>query len=414
MKFTDSSVKAIKPKAERFEVWEANGKGFGLRVGQSGKKSWIYLYRYEGKARRMTLGEYPGMSLAEAHKEHAKAKLKLSQGIDPGKEKVRGKMAHRKAHSIAALVEEYIERHAKKNKITWREDQRCLNKEVIPLIGYRKAKDIVWKDIKGILNGIVDRGAEAMANRTHNVLTMLFNFAVDEGILGASPCAGRKLPAERGERDRALDLAEIKTFWFGLDDTDMEPMSKLALKFLLTTGQRRSEVVKAEWEEIDLQKREWTIPVERIKSRKRKKKRKVGPHVIPLSDLALKLLLEIKQLSGESPYLFPSNRTGRNIDPAAVTRSLRKALDQKNVNRINLDYFSLHDLRRSAATGMTEIGVPRFNVQRVLNHEEGDTADRYIRYEYFPEKKDALERWGRKLRSIIDGEPAGKIIEFKN
>jgi len=87
-------------------------------------------------------------------------------------------------------------------------------------------------------------------------------------------------------------------------------------------------------------------------------------------------------------------------------------MDEEYEDRINLEYFILHDLRRTAATGMAEIGIPRFNIQRVLNHEEGDTADRYIKYQYFPEKKDALERWGRKLEAIISGEKA-KVIELK-
>ena len=100
MKFTDSSIQAIKPKAERFEIWETNGKGFGLRVGQSGKKSWIYLYRFEGRARRMTLGEYPGMSLADAHEEHAKAKKALSKGIDPGERDQEKKAAHKNAFTV--------------------------------------------------------------------------------------------------------------------------------------------------------------------------------------------------------------------------------------------------------------------------------------------------------------------------
>lgn len=413
MKFTHTSIQAIKPKPERFEVWETNGKGFGLRVGPTGKKSWIYLYRFDGKPRRMTFGEYPGMSLADAHEEHAKAKKKLSQGIDPGEEKVKGKAAHRSAHTVAALVDTYIERYAKRTKVTWREDRRCLNKEVIPILGRKKAKDVEWKDIKGVLNGIIDRGAEAMANRTHNVLTMMFNFAVEEGILGASPCSGRKLPAERGERDRALNDSEIKTFWDGLNDAGMEPMNQLALKLLLATAQRRSEVVKTKWDEFDLEKREWTIPVERIKTRKRKKKSKVGAHLVPLSDLVLSLLCEIKELSGESPYLFPSSRTGRSIDPAAITRALRRAQDEKNENRLKIDeFFTVHDLRRTATTGMTSIGISRFDVGRVLNHEEEGSTKIYDKYNYFIEKRDVLDRWGRKLEAIISGEKA-KIVELR-
>jgi len=412
MKFTDKSIEKIKPKAERFEVWEDNGKGFGLRVSPAGRKSWIYLYRYDGRARRMTIGEYPAMPLVDANEAHAIARKNLSKGIDPGEKDQAKKKAHRNAFTVNDLVAEYMERWAKKRKVTWREDERCFNKDILPFIGKRKAKDVKNRDIVLLRDKIIDRGADAMANRTHNILTKLFNFAVERGILDASPCAALSLPAEKGERDRALDFDEIKTFWKGLDDADMDPLTRLALKFLLVSIQRRSEVVKAQWREFNLNKREWEIPVERVKSRKRKQKKRVGPHMVYLSDLAVQLLEEIREFSGDSPFLFPSSRTARSIDPAAVTRALRRILDKDNENRIEIEFFTVHDLRRTGATGAAEIGVPRFNIQRVLNHEEGDTADRYIRYKYFPEKKDALERWGRKLEAIFTGQKA-KVIELK-
>ncbi len=116
MKFTDRSIKAIKPQAERFEVWEDNGKGFGLRVSPAGKKSWIYLYRFEGRARRMTLGEYPGTPLAKAHEVHAKAKKTLSEGTDPGEKEQAKKAAHRNAFTVQDLVDEFVEQHSEADR----------------------------------------------------------------------------------------------------------------------------------------------------------------------------------------------------------------------------------------------------------------------------------------------------------
>jgi len=410
MKFTDSSIRAIKPKAERYEVWETNGKGFGLRISPAGKKSWVYLYRFEGRARRMTLGEFPDVSLADAHEKHAKAKMTLSKGTDPGELDQNNKAAHRNAFTVAHLVDEYMERWARPRKVTWKEDERCLNKEVIPLIGHRKAKDIKRRDIVKILDGIVDR-VPAMANRTKSVITKLFNFGVDKGILEVSPCVALSLPAEPGERHRALNDGEIKTLWTGLDNTNMEPLHQLALKFLLVTAQRRSEVVKAQWQEFDLNDRVWEIPLERIKTRKKKKN--AGPHVVPLSDLALELLQRIKELSGDSLFLFPSMRTGRHIEPVAVTKTLRRVLGKDYEDRIKIEeHFTLHDLRRSATTGMTSIGIPQFNVSKVLNHDQGSVTGIYDRHGYLSEKRDALDRWGQKLERIITGEKA-KIVNIR-
>ena len=154
----------------------------------------------------------------------------------------------------------------------------------------------------------------------------------------------------------------------------------------------------------------WEIPLERIKTRKKKKN--TGPHLVPLSDLALGLLQDIKELSGESQYLFPSNRTGHHLNPPSITRSLWCVMDEEYEDRIDVEYFTVHDLRRTAATGMARIGVQRFNISRVLNHSEEGMTKIYDKYDYLKEKKDALDRWGRKLESIITGRKA-KVIELK-
>ena len=411
MKFTDRSIKAIKPRAERFEVWEDNGKGFGLRVSPSGKRSWIYLYRFDGRPRRLTLGVYPEMGLHDAHEAHAIAKKELSKGVDPGERDQSRKSAHRSAFTVADLVAEYMDRWAKVKKVTWQEDERCLKKDVLPIIGKKKAAAVTRRDIVLVRDKIIDRGAPAMSNRTHNIITKVFNFAVDRGILDASPCAALSLPAEKGERNRALNDSEIKKFWNGLEDTGMEPQPRLALRLLLATAQRRGEVVGAKWQEFDLDDRVWEIPVERIKSRKKRKN--IGPHIVPLNDKALSLLEEIKTLSDGSPFLFPSKKTGLHITPASVTRTLARVLAVDYEGRLDLEHFTPHDLRRTATTGMTSIGVSEFIAGKVLNHAEvGVTGKVYNKYDYLQEKKDALAKWGRKLEAIITG-GKGQVIKIR-
>jgi len=346
---------------------------------------------------------------ASARTKASKAIEDIAKGIDPGEVKQEKKAAHRNAFTVADLVDEYMEHHAKRKKVTWREDLRCLNKEVIPAIGRRKAKDIRKRDIITIIDRIMERGSPAMANRAHSVIKKLFKFAVIRDILESSPYAFIPLPAEHGEKDRALEDAEVKLFWKGLDDSDMDPLHRLGLKFLLVTAQRRSEVIKAQWQEFDLDKREWEIPIERIKTRKKRKG--TGPHLVPLSDLSISLLRKIKELSGDSQFVFPSNRTGQHLTPASITGALRGVMDEEYEDRIDIEYCTVHDLRRSGATGMARIGVQRFNISRVLNHSEQGMTQIYDKYDYLPEKKDALDRWGRKLESIITGRKA-KVIEL--
>ena len=142
MKFTDKSLKALKAKSERYEVWEDGKTGFGMRISPSGIKTFVWMYRYEGAPKRLTLGNYPKMSLYEANKVLADAKEKLAHGINPGDEAVEQRKRHRNSMLIEILVSEYLERHAKPNKRSASEDERILKKDILPRWGKMKAKDI--------------------------------------------------------------------------------------------------------------------------------------------------------------------------------------------------------------------------------------------------------------------------------
>lgn len=428
MKFTDSMIRALKPKEKRYEVWES--RGFGLRITPSGEKSFVFLYRFQGKARRLTLGRYPGMSLTEAHAAHIEARQLIEQGTDPGAKKIEAKKIEREAFTVADLIEEYLQKWARPRKKTWQEDQRCLTRDVIPAIGLKKASEIRRRDIIGILDGIVDRGSPSMANRTMNVLTRLFNFAVTRDILDQSPCAALSLPSKKGVRERTLNEDEIRAIWF-LENSGMTRANQLAMRLLLATGQRRGEVIGATWDEFDLETRLWSIPGARTKNGRN--------HAVPLNKLAMEVLGEIRTLSGETRFLFPSDRTvihiypralhiaeatlvrtltragatlvkkdrpATHIDPRALTRAMRKTAKE-----IGLQDVHVHDTRKTFATGLSSLQVERSIIKKCLNHQEKDVlAVHYDFFEYLDEKRRAMDIWARKLESIISGEPAGKIV----
>jgi integrase len=400
MKFTDASIKALKPKSERYEVWETNGKGFGLRVSPTGRKSWLFMYRFETISRRMTLGTYSGMTLSEAHTAHAKAKERLEKGIDPGALHVQSKVDHRGAPTVQKLVDEYIEKRSKTKK-AWEEEKRILEKDVLPKWRNRKAKDIKRRDVILLLDKIVERGSPIMANRTLGVLQRMFKFGIGRDILEANPCSVIERPGEESQRDHVLSAVEIKKFWFGLEKCEMAEGTKLALRFLLISLQRKSEVAQAEWKEFDLNSGWWTIP---------KTKTKNGlPHRVCLSPTSISLLKRVKILSGDSIYLFPSPR-GKGMKPI-TSRSLSQALLRNQVN-IGIEHFVPHDLRRTASSHMTGSGIPRSVVQKILNHVEPGVTAVYDRYSYDKEKKVAVHKWDRRLQKILSGK-AGKIIEMK-
>ena len=388
MKFTDRQIRNLKSKATRYEVWEGNG--LGVRISPKGTKTWVAVYHHEGKARRMTLGRYPGVSVAEAHRLHSEAMVSLSHGNDPGKALVDKNKAERKAGTVAELVDDFIERHAKQYRAaTWQENQRMLYKDVVPEIGRKKAKNVTRKEIIALLDKVVARGAPVQANRLKSLLATMFNFAVDKDILTASPCVGLKPPASEAERERTLSESEIKLFWRNIDKTSMELPAQLLLKFQLVTGQRSGEIAAAEWSEIDYQDRVWILPKDKTKNRQ--------THIVPLSAMALELLDDIKALSEESRWLFPARRGNGHRTRPAISRAVIR-----NREVFGIEPFTPHDLRRSVRTQLGKLRVPPHIAEKVINHTVSKMEKTYDRYDYLDEKREALERWSERLQRIID------------
>ena len=405
MKLTDVKVRSLKAKTKRYEVWETGRSGFGLRVSASSNKCWFYFYRFEGKNRRMTLGVYPEMTVEKAHSAHAKAREQLIKGIDPNELLIQSNIENRGSPTISQLVNEYIEKWAKPRKRTWEEDARKLFKDVIPQFAKRKAKDIKRRDIVLLMDGIVERGSPITANRTLRVIKKMFSFAVKRGVLDASPCMEIDPPAKENQRERVLTEEEIKMFWFGLDKAKMSDATKLVLRLLLITAQRKGEVSQAEWSEIDLRNMWWTIPKERSKNER--------IHRVPLSPMALDIFRQAKVRLGDSKWVFPSSK-GQPITPRSISRAIRNNSEKKSSDSrkhtppygdfFKIDHFTPHDLRRTATSMMTSAGISEFDVSIVLNHTvQSVTNKHYNHYSYDKEKQKALGIWERKLTTILTG-----------
>lgn len=389
MKFTDKSLKALKAKSERYEIWEDGKTGFGMRVSPSGTKTFVWMYRYEGAPKRLTLGNYPKMTLYEANRVLAEAKEKLSHGFDPGNEAVEQRKKHRSSMLIETLVDEYLERHAKPNKRSASEDERILKKDILPRWGKMKAKSIGKKDVIELLDAILERGSPIIANRTLACIRKMFNWAHSRDLLDSSPCLNIKAPSREARRDRVLTREEITSLWKNLPNAKMTPLMRIAIELQLVTAQRKSEILKARWADVDSKSKVWTIPAENAKN---------GiTHRVPLSALALKLLERLKPLSKDSLYLFPSRGVSAVIQGNSVDHALRK-----NRQTLGLEDVTPHDLRRTAASHMASMGVNRLVISKILNHVEQSVTSIYDRYSYDKEKREALEKWGIFLEETVE------------
>ncbi|MBF0371780.1 MAG: tyrosine-type recombinase/integrase [Magnetococcales bacterium] len=404
MRFTDRFIKNLKPKPERYDLRE--GDGFGIRVAPSGTKTWQFVYKLKGRKRRVSLGVYPGMPLKEARESYTALRGQLDRGVDPVEwqqdqesKAVEAKRKEEQTFTVADLVEEYIERWAKPRKRSWKEDARMLHKDVVSRWGKRKAKDIKRQDVVRLLDALQDRGATVTTNRTLAVVRKMFNFAAERGVVDASPCAGIRAPIQEKQRDRVLSEEEIHAFWTNLDVARMSEGSRLVLKLQLLTATRKGEVIVAAWEDFDLKGAWWTIPADIAKNKM--------PHRVPLSQEALAVLVHIKTLSGESPWLFPSRIPGKHIIPTSVDHAVRK-----NLEILGAGQLVPHDLRRTAASHMTGMGISRLVVSKLLNHVESGITAVYDRHSYDKEKRAALDAWGRKVNEIVTGQEESNVIHL--
>lgn len=416
MRFTDRVIKSIKPKDKRFEVFEDGLKGFGLRVGTTGKKTWIVLYRQgDSKLRRLTLGEYPAMSLAQAHVAHSKALALIDQRIDPRDLEKAAAEVERRAPTVRLLIDEFIERGVKaKGNRTWQEYQRNLEKDVSPAWGKRKVKDIKKRDVVLLLEKVAERGARNQCNQLFKIIRRMFNFAIERDLLEYSPCNGVKLPFPEVRNDRFLNDEEIRTLWAALDRDDAplsEPMAR-AMKLVLVTMQRPGEVIGAHINEFDGEW--WTIPAERSKNKKE--------HRVYLTPLARSLF----QTEAARDYLFPNPRSGFSrkkveaMETNALARAARRLLEPVKITNetkppiLTINKFTPHDLRRTGATHLAEIGYSDEVIGAVLNHTRPGVTPIYNRYRYDKEKRQALEAWSRKLDAILANQKRpDNVITFR-
>jgi integrase len=440
MRITDTWLRTAKPRRTRYDV-TTELRGLMVRVHPSGAISFRYRYkRGQDNAGRpiqhvIVLGEYgkDGLSLDDAHDFQRKARRWLSLGLDPIEEQRKEDTAREKARqdraeagTVSQLVEEFVHRKLRGERwdteqALWVRDskvktkprkrpneaQQLLMANLVDarlddrIVGKMKGQDLTRRQLVRLLDGIVDRGAPVTANRVHALLKQLFDWAAAKDLIPASPMAGIERPGgEETPRERVLTIDEIRAFWSKLDDADMADPTKLALKLLLVTAQRRGEVTFAKWTHFDLDANRWTIPVELLKTSHTKRK-KPEPHVVPLSPLAVELLRDLRTITGDGTYLLPARADKKNDAPYSE-RVLSRAV-RENEDHFGIEHFTPHDLRRTAASFMTKIGIPRLHVEKVLNHATGDIAEIYDRHDYLPEKKAALEKWAKHLNNIVEG-----------
>ena len=396
MRLTAKAVEVMRPSAERREIPDAHMPGLYLVLQPSGARSWAVRYRHQGLSRKHTIGAFPAIDLKTAREFAAKALRAVAEGRDPGREKIEART--RLPDSVDHIVEEFLERHVRRSNRarTQEETERLFRLHILPRWHGRLISSITKRDVIDILDRVVDSGSPVAANRVLAAVRKFFNWCVARDVLSISPVKGVEPPTEEKSRDRVLDDAELVRVWTAAGEIGY-PFGTM-VQLLIATGQRRNEVARMQWGEVDLKKSIWTLAQSRTKNDNK--------HEVPLSSITLNILNEIPHHDG---YVFSTNG---GSTPSSNYGQNKRRLDA--LLPAGMPAWRLHDLRRTCATGLAKLGVPVHVTEAALNHKSGKIsgiAAVYNRHDYKDEKIQALEAWGRHLDMLITGKPA-KVVRL--
>lgn len=393
MKFTDKYIQSLKPREKEYCIRESHG--FTIRILPSGSKTFQYIYTIQGKRRRLNLGSYPATTLSEAREKFHEVANLVSKGVDP--QTPPPEVVEPAHYTVARLIEEYLthlEKSAARNYV--KTASLTLKNDVLKNWGERKIESIRRRDAISLVENVATRAkAQALGVLKHT--RAMFSYALHRELVDFNPFAGvsAAIPdVAPTSRERVLSDSEIKFVWNTLSEKESvgSQIARASLLLILVTAQRPGEVAGMSKAEVDGEW--WTIPKDRAKNKEE--------HRVYLSHLARKLLPELI-----CPWYFPSPGLDAPVSRAALSHVLSKNPKDKEGNATRLQYLGLprwtpHDLRRTAATKLSELGCPDEVIDAILNHVKKGVIGVYNRNKYEKEKKNWLNRWAMYLEELVE------------
>ena len=405
MKLNDRQIKNAKPAEKPFKL--NDGKGLYLYINTSGGKLWRFDFSHNGKRKTLSIGKYPTISLVEARQAAENARRLLVSGQDPSEAKQQGK----RERQAAALntFESIARRWHTDNLHRWKENHaarvlRYFETDVFPVIGARAIQEIRVSDIKAVIDGVMARGVNNTAEKIREWTGAIFDYAVMLEIVETNPAYSLRkyIPGKQTDHHPALPREELTEFFRRLILAEIEPQNRIALILNMLTFLRSTELRGGQWNEIDFDTAMWTVPAQRMKHEKTAPK---PPHAVPLADWTLELLAELKELTGNTPFLFPSRtKTDGFISDATIGRIIERMGYKGRVTP--------HGFRSLASSVLNEQGFNPDAIERQLAHiENNKIRAAYNRADYLNERKEFMqwysdflrERYNQALQLIQDG-----------
>lgn len=449
-RISKSSVEAVPvpPIGKREHLWDDKLKGFGVMVTDKGARSYLVQYRIGGRGaatRRVTIGKHGSPYTAETARKRAAELLeqvrRQEDPFDAAKAKVAADQAAKAKAAASAVVAErlafstfatrFIERYAKVNQVrSWRETQAVVDRDLIPKFRATPLTAIDDSDVVELLDALAERAPSA-ALKGYRALSQIFAYAVDKERrhfpASANPMAAIKPPAKMGKRERTLTDAELRLVWIAAGGLGW-PFGPL-IRLLVLTGQRRDEVAGLPWPELDQQARTWMLPGERSKNGL--------PNLVPLSDEAMAIINDlpvikaVREKGDKRPdprLLFTTtgethvsgfSRVKERLDASMLDLMKKEAreggADDDALALLKVEPWTLHDLRRTLATGCQRLGFPVEVTEAVINHVSGSRAGIvgvYQTYRYEAEKRSALDSWAAHVARVVNGTNGAKVIQL--
>lgn len=395
MKLTDKALRGAAPRGKPYKVYD--GYGLYVEVRPSGRKVWCYKYRFVNKEKKLTMGDYPAISLAEARDLAIDARRSVAAGNDPARAKQEYMRSEQRAemNKFSAVLAEW--QRLRKDRVTDRthlKQSLRIERDVLPTLGNMRVTDITPLDVLELVRRLERKHGQGIAALNLSYITQVLRLAVQTGLIEHNPASELTGVVSRQEKSHrpALPVEDIPRFLSGLDASSCHPFTQWGLRLLLLTFVRPFELCGAEWEEFDEKKRLWRIPASRMKGS--------SDHLVPLSEQALTMLVSLRALSGKSRYLFPSSSAAKHITTNALsTAMIRLGWRDKAVP---------HGFRALASSVLNEHGFSPDAIERQLAHvERNKVRAAYNRAQYLPERTRIMQWWA----DFVDGsEVSGAVV----
>ena len=392
MPLSDVKIRSAKPKDKVYRI--ADRLGLTIEVRPSGQKYWRYRYRIDGKANMYTIGQYPNVSLKDARERLSGARDLVEEGMHPTQEKRAQKRAQAVArkNTFAAVAEEWIaNKKPKWSGYYFNQVRRGMDVDVFPSIGDRPINKIHASDILELLKRVKERGAPTVAILIRQWCSAVFQYGVVTLRCESDPASALKGAIERPtvRHHKPLAKPKIRCFLKSLDSYGGYAPTKIALRLLLLTFVRPSELRQAKWIEFESDEELWRVPAVRMKMREE--------HLVPLSHQSIDLLNELKLHTGNREFLFPNNLRPNDC---MTNTTLNRALERMGYG----GQFSSHGFRATASTILNEEGYRPDIIERQLAHKERNSSRAsYIQAQYLSERRDMMQEWADLLDGLRDG-----------